>query len=136
MCKIQQIYKSTWLYGLFSPATGDNFMLEFPVCDSKCFQMFLDIFSEKNPNELLVLVLDNAAFHKAKKIVLPNNVRMIFLPPYSPELNPAEKVWQKFKRAFTNKLFDSIEQMREFIDKMVKSLDKSQVLSICACNYI
>ena len=68
-------------------------------------------FIPNKPDELLVIVLDNASFHKAKKLVVPSNIRLIFLPPYSPELNPAEKVWQKFKRAFTNKLFESIEEI-------------------------
>jgi len=136
ICKVQEIYKSTWLYGSFSPTTGDNFILEFPVCDSVCFQVFLDMFSKIKPNELLVMVLDNASFHKAKKLVVPSNVRFIFLPPYSPELNPAEKIWQQFKRAFTNKLFETIEQMRDFIVEMIKSLNNDMIMSVCACSYI
>ena len=67
-----------------------------PVCNS-AFQIFLDEFSKINANELKIMVLDNGAFHKAKKLVIPDNIILIFLPPYSPELNPAEKVWAKFK---------------------------------------
>jgi transposase len=111
-------------------------MLEFSTCDSDCFQVFLDMFSERKPDELLVMVLDNSAVHKAHKLVVPQNIRMIFLPPYSPELNPAEKIWQKFKRDFSNKLFETIEQMREFISEMAISLDNDGVMSICACSYI
>ena len=64
ICEVQQIYKSTWLYGSFSPHTGDNFVLEFSTCDSTCFQVFLDtsyfvqstsMFSERKPDELLVI---------------------------------------------------------------------------------
>jgi transposase len=71
ICKVQQIYKSTWLYGLFSPMTGDHFMLEFPTCDSDCFQVFPDLFAERKPKELLIMVLDNSSVHKAKKLVIP-----------------------------------------------------------------
>jgi len=46
------------------------------------------------------MVLDNGAFHKAKALIIPENIILIFLPPYSPELNPAEKIWAKFKRDF------------------------------------
>jgi len=106
ICRFQQVFQSTWLYGVFSPLTGDHFMLEFPTCDSDCFQGFLDLFSERKPDELLIIVLDNATFHKAKKLVVPSNIRLIFLPPYAPELNPAEKMWQKFKRAFSNNMFE------------------------------
>ena len=120
-------------------------VLEFPACDSVCFQVFLDtsyfvqstsMFSERKPDELLVMVLDNASFHKAKKLVVPHNVRFIFLPPYSPELNPSEKMWQRFKRAFTNKLFETIEQMKEFIYELVNTIDNTIVMSVCACSYI
>ena len=55
------------------------------------------------------MLLDNGAFHKAKSLVIPKKTVLIFLPPYSPEVNPAEKIWQKMKRNFTNKLFNSIE---------------------------
>jgi transposase len=136
ICTFQQSYKYKWLYGLFSAETGDNFMLEFPTCDSDCFQVFLDLFSQRRPNELLVTVLDNASIHKTQKLVVPSNVKMIFLPPYSPELNPAEKIWQKFKRAFSNKLFDNIEQMDEFISELARSLDNIEVMNTCACSYI
>jgi transposase len=136
VCKVQQIYKSTWLYGSFSPITGDHFMLEFSTCDSECFQVFLDLFAERKPKELLIMVLDNSSVHKAKKIVIPSNVKLIFLPPYSPELNPAERMWQKFKRAFTNKLFETIEQMRNFISETANLIDIEEVKSVCACKYI
>ena len=39
------------------------------------------------------MVLDNGAFHKAKKLEIPDNIKLVFLPPYSPEMNPAEKMW-------------------------------------------
>jgi transposase len=136
ICRYHQIFKSTWLYGAFSPVTGDHFLLEFSHCDSECFQIFLDEFSLRKPGELLVLVLDNGAFHKAQALKIPKNVRLIFLPPYSPELNPAEKVWARLKRAFTNKFFDSIEQISEFISEQVNLLNNTIIKSICRCSYM
>jgi transposase len=50
------------------------------------------------------MVLDNGAFHKSKALVIPENIGLIFLPPYSPELNPAENIWAFFKRKYTNNL--------------------------------
>ena len=90
-------------------------MLNLPYCNTDCFQIFLNEFSQHKPNELKVVVLDNGAFHKAKRLVVPENIVLIFLPPYSPELNPAEKMWQKFKRNFTNKLFKSLDDVQTFI---------------------
>ena len=55
---------------------------------------------------------------------------------YSPELNPAKKMWAKFKRGFTNKLFHSLEQISHFIDDNIKTIEKQYVIAICACNHI
>lgn len=107
-----------------------------PVCNSDTFQIFLDEFSKINANELKIMVLDNGAFHKAKKLVIPDNIILIFLPPYSPELNPAEKVWAKFKRDFSNRLFLTLDALKEYITQITSLLSPTKVISICAYDYI
>jgi len=82
------------------------------------------------------MVLDNGAFHKAKKLKIPDNIKLVFIPPYSPELNPAEKIWARFKRSFTNKLFNSIEEISLFIENATKEINKAIVRSTCAYKYI
>lgn len=103
------------MFGSFSPINGTSFLLELPYCNTDCFELFLSEFSLINPQELKVIVLDNGAFHKSKRLKVPKNIILIFLPPFSPELNPAEKMWAKFKRAFTNKLFKSLDEVSLFI---------------------
>ncbi|MBK8443894.1 MAG: transposase [Sphingobacteriales bacterium] len=82
-------FKSTYLLAHF-PLDGDNFLMEMSLCNAQTFQVYLNELSKHRPSEYKILVLDNAAFHKAKKLNIPENIGMIFLPPYS-ELNPAEK---------------------------------------------
>ena len=82
------------------------------------------------------MVLDNGAFHKAKKLKIPDNIKLIFLPPYSPELNPAEKMWARFKRAFSNKLFHSMEEISLFIDNAFNEITHDIVIATCAYKYI
>lgn len=72
-------------------------MLEMPNCNAATFQIFLNELSKQNPEEYKILVLDNGAFHKAKSLTIPENIALIFLPPYSPELNPAKKCGQSLK---------------------------------------
>lgn len=136
ICKFQQVFLSTYLFGAFSPITGDSFLLEMPFCNGDTFQLFLDQFSLQNEQELKLIVLDNGAFHKAKSLKIPSNIILIFLPPYSPELNPAEKIWAKFKRQFTNQFFKTIEDLQEFVCKISKTLKSNEVKSICNYNYI
>ena len=56
------------------------------------FQTFLEQLSKQDEQEFKIVILDNGAFHHAKSLTVPDNIHLIFLPPYSPELNPAEKV--------------------------------------------
>lgn len=136
ICTFQQVFKSTWLSGAFSPITGDHFQLILPYCDADNFQIFLNNFSKENPTELKIMVLDNGKFHKAKKLIIPKNIALVFLPPYSPELNPAEKIWAKYKRAFSNKFYKSLEEVEGFITTIVKQTKRKEVASICGYNYI
>jgi len=136
ICPFQQVFQSLYLFGAFSPITGDHFLLEMPRCNGQAFQVFLNEFSLNNPDELKIIVLDNGAFHKTKALVIPENIILIFLPPYSPELNPAEKNWAKFKRDFSNRLFKTLEDLDEYICKIVKTLTHNQVISICSFSYI
>ena len=76
------------------------------------FRFFRRLLKE-NPTELKIMVLDNGGFHKAKKLIIPKNIVLVFLPPYSPELNPAEKIWAKYRRAFSNK-FTNTYKMYNF----------------------
>jgi transposase len=96
----------------------------------------LNDFSNQNPEELKIIVLDNGAFHKAKTLVIPKNIALVFLPPYSPELNPAEKIWAKYKRAFTNKFYSSLDQVEEFICNTIACTTKKEVMSTCGFAYV
>lgn len=134
-CQFQQVFISTYLFGAFSPLTGDHFILDLPFCNATTFQLYLDEFSKQNETELKVIVLDNGPFHKAKCLIIPKNIVLVFLPPYSPELNPAEKVWAKFKRAFSNQFFKTIEDLQTFTCNLSNSLTVAEVKSITNYKY-
>jgi transposase len=136
ICVSHQVYQSTWLFGAFSPITGEHLLMEFPACNADNFQIFLEELACDNLKTLIIMALDNGAFHKAKKLKIPDNIKLVFLPPYSPELNPAEKMWAKLKRAFTNKLFKTLEDISVFIDKAAKEINTGGVISTCAYKYI
>jgi transposase len=111
-------------------------MLELPQCNTANFQLFLEELSKYYPEELKLVVLDNGAFHKANQLVVPDDIILIFLPPYSPELNPAEKIWAKFKRSFTNMLFPNLQLLSDYVCKLANGLNTKEVMSICAFDYI
>jgi transposase len=136
ICPFQQVFQSTYLFGAFSPINGASFLFELPFCNTEAFQLFLNEFSAKNLDELKIMVLDNGAFHKAKRLIIPKNILLILLPPFSPELNPAEKMWAKFKRAFTNRLYKSLDEVSLFIQQQTQTLKNCEVKTTCTFEYI
>ncbi len=135
VCPFQQIFRYTYPFGAYSPVDGDRIELEMPNCSWICFQTFLEHFAKERPDQLNILQVDNAAFHKAKKLRLPDNVALLFQPPYSPELNPAEKIWWRIKRAATNIAFPSQEKLSESLSEQVRALSKETVMSITSFGY-
>ena len=75
---------------------------------------FLLQVSEAHKNEFIVMVVDGASSHRCKELSVPENVSLIRLPPYSPELNPAEQIWNVLRRDyFANRVFDSLDAATE-----------------------
>lgn len=111
-------------------------MLELPLCNTDTFQVYLNELSVHRPDEYKIVVLDNGRFHKAERLNIPDNIALLFLPPYSPELNPAEKMWARYKRQFTNLLFNSLDEVSLFIENTTNSLSDEIVKSTCSYKYI
>lgn len=107
-----------------------------PHCNTDNFQVFLDELSKHNQDEFKIMVLDNGAFHKSKELKVPQNIGLIFTPPYSPELNPAEKMWQNYKSKFTNKFYKTLDEVSDFITQHTKNITDEIVKSTCAFSYI
>ena len=82
----------TYAYGAVSPQDGCFDSLVLPQVNSECMQIFLDEIASRHLNDNVVMVLDGAGWHKSKDFRLPDNLRLLFLPPYSPELNPQELI--------------------------------------------
>lgn len=137
VCPYQHKFENTYLYGAFSPINGNSFLLELPYCNTECFQLYIRELSKQNPTELKIVVLDNGSFHKSKKLIIPKNIVLIFLPPYSPELNPAEKIWWQIKQEFVCKSFENINDLSKYLCKMVrKCINHNTVKSICSFEYL
>ena len=92
--------------GAVEPLTGEGFFLEFSHLTGGCFP------SEAFPESLNLLVLDNGRFHHAKSLEVPENVVLLFLPPYSPELNPIERLWQDIKAKLLTQTYKALADMQ------------------------
>lgn len=126
----QHKFKNLYLFGAFSPITGTHFTLELPKCNTDCFQLYLDEFSLQTPDEFKIIILDNGAFHKAAHLEIPKNIALLFIPPYSPELKPAEKMWRHLKDAIANEVFPTLENLSDRLCTEVRALTNTLIKSI------
>ena len=91
----QTKYEWCYLYAAVEPATGESAALIAPNVDTGTMNQFLKILNaERKTDEHILLIMDGAGWHKSKTIKLPAGITVLLLPPYSPELNPAENLWQ------------------------------------------
>ena len=100
-----------YIFAAVEPGTDNGFALVMPYADTEAMQEFLNQFSETiAPDEHAVMILDQAGWHGSNALAVPANVTLIPLPPYSPELNPVERVWLYLKERFlSHRLLDDYD---------------------------
>ena len=135
VAEIDYSFASMYLYGAVEPLTGERFFLEFPYLNAACFQIFIDQFSTTFSDSLNLIVLDNGRFHQAKKLEIPDNVALLFLPPYSPELNPIERLWQDIKARLFCQVYQTIEDMQTKVTEILNIYSTSMIAKITGFEY-
>ena len=90
-----------YIFAAVEPGTDNTFALVLPYVNTQAMQEFLGRFTETiAQDEHVALVLDQAGWYGAGALVVPDNITLVPLPPYSPELNPVERVWLYLKERF------------------------------------
>jgi transposase len=118
-----------------APISGESFFFELPHLNRLNFQVFLDEFARAFPDSLNLLVLDKSGGHTAKQLHVPANVRLVWLPPYSPELNPIERVWRDLKDALAWQQFTDVEAQQEYVADVLCAYDAPTLQSLTAYPY-
>src|SRR3970282_2442958 len=97
-------------YAAVSPWDGDIDHMTREKMNTESMSCFLKQVSKAHRGEFNIMIVDGASSHKGKELEVPKNVSLIFLPPYSPELNPAEQIWNILRRDyFANRVFDALD---------------------------
>lgn len=134
--QIQITYQNYYIYGAAEVSCGENFFLEFPCMNTDCLQGFLDGFSEIFSDSMNVMLIDNAGIHKAERLIIPENIRLVFLPPYSPELNPIERFWQYIKKDIKGEIFSDLAKMKDYVADILKECSEKTIASLTGFSYI
>jgi transposase len=134
--KVQWNFNAYYLYGAIAPETGSIFWLELSHLDSQCFQIFLDKLAEEYPDYLNVVQLDNGKFHHSHQLKIPDNILLIFQPPYSPELNPIERIWQHIKQELSWGIYENLDEIKEKVRAFLEDFSHHTIASITGWDYI
>ena len=113
---VQHRYKWTYLYGFVCPASGQSFWLLLPTVSTAVWNLVLAEFARAHDvgaNKRIVLVVDRAGWHISDAVVVPDGLHVVFLPAYSPELQPAERLWSLSDEGLANKHFVDLEALME-----------------------
>jgi len=99
----------TYAYAAVSPQDGSLDWMLTAKMDTLNMNAFLDHVSQRHADDYIVMVLDGASSHRSHDLYIPGNMALVRLPPYSPELNPAERLWEEIReKEFANRVFDSL----------------------------
>lgn len=135
--KVQQGYKNFYVYSCVSPHSGESFSFFLPELNTEMMNIFLDKFSKKYSDKNIFLIMDQAGWHKAKDLKVPQNTKLIFLLLYSPELNPIEKLWQWLRKEVThNNIFKTLDALMDALEKEFRKLTPQKFAQLCHCSYL
>ena len=104
----------TYAYGAVSPLDGKSDFLILPSMQTEAFACFLKELSERYQGEHIAMFIDGASSHRAERLLVPENITLIALPPYSPQLNPIENLWKVIReRFFPNLDYETMDRLEE-----------------------
>ena len=131
------IREYVYAYGAVDPIDGDNFFLVLPYCNTNCMNLFLQMLSEAYPEDIILLCCDGAAWHKSGAMNIPKNIELFFIPPYTPEMNPIEKIWKELRQiGFRNEVFATLDKVVDRLCNSINRLTKQTIQSITGRQWI
>jgi transposase len=133
LVKVHQRYQWPYLYAFARPKTGEVHWLILPTVNAEVFSLALEHFAREvgaGKKKRILLVLDGAGWHKAKKLRVPEGIHLEFLPSHSPELQPSERLWALSDEAVVaNRHFERIEDLEEaLVGRCVALRDQPEVI--------
>ena len=118
------------------PSKRPSVAHDFSHFNSDLLGFYLKKFAQNYQDEVHLIQLDNAPCHTANKLVVPENVILLFQPTYCPELDPVERVWQYLKRRIKTLQFNSLEDLRNQVADCLNNLSKNIIHSLTGWQHI
>jgi transposase len=130
-------YENFFVYSAVNPDTGEDVTLFLGRVNTKTMSYFLAHMSAVLGERKCLLVMDRAGWHCSKELVVPPNIEIVYLPPYSPELNPVERLWRWLKmHTIRNRLYLALGEVMDSVQECLKSATPGFLKGLCRCNYL
>jgi transposase len=133
----QTRYEWVYLYAAVEPRTGFSSAILAPYVNTGTMNVFLRTLSEEvDPGDFVVLIMDQAGWHKSRTLVVPDNIVILHLPPYSPELNPVERLWAYLRgHHLSNRAYTGYDHLIDAASDAYRALTPDTLQSVCRCDY-
>ena len=139
LVKSQHIREYLYAFAAICPIDGHKSTLITDQVNAYTMSLHLQQIANEYPDEEILLVMDGASWHRAKELRVPHNMTLRLLPPYSPELNPVEHLWDEIReKYFANHCFNSLDAVAEMLKEALRELhdDKPRIKSMSAFPWI
>jgi hypothetical protein len=113
---VQHRFQWLYVYSFVQPSSGQSEWLLLPTVTAEVFTLALAHFAQAvgaGPSKRVLLVLDQAGWHTSPQLVVPAGIHLLFLPPYSPELQPCERLWPLSNEGVANQSFQTLDDLQE-----------------------
>jgi transposase len=135
--KIKLGFQNFYLYSAININTGDDISCLMPSVNTINMNEYLKLLSQELGDRQAILVMDGAGWHRSKTLEVPHNIEIMYLPPYSPELNPVERFWQYVKKhTIKNRIYEKLDDLKDAVCDFIKNLKKDEILKTCSVNYL
>lgn len=113
-------FENRYLFSAVNPLSGESFhLMGIDGMDSIAMHTFLTELKKQHPDAHVFVVVDNAPCHRPKWVRDIEGLTVIFLPPYSPELNPTERYFEEMRRGTANRVFENLEEIETILETEV-----------------
>ena len=108
-----------------------------PETNTDMMNIYFEELLKEYPGRDILIIMDQAGWHKAKELKVPETITLMFLPPYSPELNPVEKLWKWLRKEVThNSLFETLEALMDALENELYKIIPQKYTQLCNCSYL
>jgi len=122
----QIVRESIYAFAAIHPETGKMSSALLPTANTDMMNIFLKQVSQEFSEYFLVMQVDRAGWHRSRQLQIPENIRLIFQPPYSPQINPTEHLWEELREKYmANRMFSSLDDLQEYLCSALNELSSN-----------